>query len=80
MNQFAGNDRRLQHAGSLNIEQFFHPLIDFASTPTTKKFDPSEENLSEEELAIYDIITRPSPDANVETNLVKALAKNLLAS
>lgn len=67
------------NAGSLNIEQFFTQLIDFANTLDEEENRSVRENLTEEELAIYDIITRPSPElTDVETSLVKALAKDLL--
>jgi len=67
------------NAGSLNIEQFFTQLIDFANTLDEEENRSVRENLTEEELAIYDIITRPSPElTDVETGLVKALAKDLL--
>lgn len=67
------------NAGSLNIEQFFAELIEFANTLDEEENRSVRENLTEEELAIYDIITRPSPElTDVETSLVKALAKELL--
>lgn len=67
------------NAGSLNVEEFFTQLIDFANTLDQEESRSMREDLTEEELAIYDIITRPSPElTDVEAGLVKALAKDLL--
>ena len=60
--------------------EFFDRLVQF-----TKELDEEErralaENLTEEELAIYDLITRPAPElTDAETKLVKAIAHELLA-
>lgn len=68
------------NSGSLNVEEFFDRLVQF-----TKELDEEErralaENLTEEELAIYDLITRPAPElTDAETKLVKAIAHELLA-
>ena len=51
------------NSGSLNVEAFFDRLVQF-----TKELDEEErralaENLTEEELAIYDLIMRPAPNS-----------------
>ncbi len=67
------------NAGSLNIEQFFAQLIEFANTLDEEERRGLAEHLTEEQLAIYDLITRPAPELTAaETQSVKGIAQHLL--
>ena len=66
--------------GALSIEQLFAELVTF-----TKDLDDEEqrhlrEQISEEELAVFDILTRPGPDLTApEIESIKKVCKDLLA-
>ncbi|MFA4828017.1 MAG: type I restriction endonuclease subunit R [Thermodesulfovibrionales bacterium] len=65
------------NSGSMNIENLFEELLDFV-----KKLDEEEqrgikENLSEEELALFDLLKKPKL-IKKETDQVKLAAKKLL--
>jgi type I restriction enzyme R subunit len=65
--------------GSRNIEQLFEELLKLSNS-----LDEQErhvrENLSEEELVMFDILTRPAPElTTAERDEVKKIAKDLLA-
>jgi type I restriction enzyme, R subunit len=68
------------NAGSSNVEAFFAKLMAF-----TKKLNEEEkrgiaENLTEEELVIFDLLTRPEINlTKQEKNAVKNVAKSLLS-
>lgn len=67
------------NAGSKNIEAFFAELVDFAQTLKEEEKRSIAEGLSEEELAIFDILTKPTPKlTKKEEEKVKEVAKGLL--
>lgn len=67
------------NAGSINLEFFFAELMKFAQSLNEEEKRTVSENLSEEELAIFDILTRPEPSlSDKEEQEVKKVAKELL--
>ncbi len=67
------------NAGSLNIDEFFQRLLDFAESLNDEEKRSVAEQLSEEELALFDILTKPRLDlSDKETKQVKKAAKHLL--
>ena len=67
------------NAGSRNIEEIFRELLNLASILTQEQTRHMRENLSEEELTIFDILTRPGPDLTPEEQEeVKKVARQLL--
>jgi len=68
------------NAGSRSIEQLFEELLTLSNSLDEEEARHVRENLSEEELVIFDILTRPAPDlAPDERAEVKKVAKDLLA-
>ena len=68
------------NAGSRNIESFFHELKNFARNLSAEEQRTIAENLSEEELAIFDILTRPEPPlTDKERESVKKVAREMIA-
>ena len=69
------------NAGSLNIDEFFQRLMAFAESLNEEEKRSVAEGLTEEELALFDILTKPSIDlSDKETRLVKKAAKALLGA
>jgi type I restriction enzyme R subunit len=67
------------NAGSMNVETFFQQLLDFSNALTQEEARSLTEGLSEEQLAIFDILTRPAPElSDNETAQVKRVAAELL--
>lgn len=67
------------NAGSRNIEQLFEELIKLSHSLDAEQSRHVRENLSEEELVIFDILTRPAPElSNDERTEVKKVARELL--
>jgi type I restriction enzyme R subunit len=67
------------NAGSLNVENFFQELLNFSKALTEEEARSLAEGLSEEQLAIFDILTRPAPElSDNETAQVKRVAAELL--
>jgi type I restriction enzyme R subunit len=67
------------NAGSRNIDEIFRELLDLSSILTKEQARHVRENLSEEELTIFDILTRPGPDlTDPEREEVKKVARQLL--
>ncbi len=65
--------------GSRNIEQTLEDLLQFAQTLSHEQERHIREHLSEEELTIFDILTRPGPDLSPEEREeVKKVARQLL--
>lgn len=61
-------------------ESFFKELMAFAQDLTEEEQRAARENLSEEELAIFDLLTQPEPKlTDKEKDQVKKVAKELLA-
>ena len=69
------------NAGSKNIEAFFEELVRFAQSLTEEEQRGTRIGLSEEELAVFDILTRPGPKlSKKEEAQVKKVCKDLLRS
>ncbi len=67
------------NSGSLNIEVFFKQLVDLTADLQVEDQRAIRENLSEEELALFDILTKPVPElADKERAQVKKVCKELL--
>ena len=67
------------NAGSRNIDDIFRELLDLSGILTEEQTRHVRENLSEEELTIFDILTRPGPDLTTEEHdEVKKVARQLL--
>jgi type I restriction enzyme R subunit len=69
----------LYNAGSRNIEEIFEELVKFAKTLSEEQQRHVRENVTEEELVIFDILTRPAPELTTEERAeVKKIARDLL--
>jgi type I restriction enzyme R subunit len=67
------------NAGSLNTEEFFKRLVAFARDLQEEEKRAIKENLTEEELTIFDLLTKPSMKLTKrEEDDVKKVAKELL--
>ena len=67
--------------GAVDVETFFKQLMQFAQELDEEEQRHIAENLSEEELAIFDLITRPDAQLTADqTREVKRIARDLLAT
>jgi type I restriction enzyme R subunit len=67
------------NAGSRNVEELFDALVKFAQHLNEEEQRCIAENLSEEELAVFDILTRPGPNlSDKEKKEVKRIAHEML--
>jgi len=67
------------NSGSVNIEEFFNRLTDFAQELNDEEKRAIGEQLSEEELALFDLLTKPDPElTKKERKRVKKTARDLL--
>jgi type I restriction enzyme R subunit len=67
--------------GALNIEDLFNQLVDFAQSLTAEEKRATREELTEEELALFDILMKPTLSlTNAETKQVKRIARELLVT
>ncbi len=67
------------NAGSRNIEQLFEELLKLSKGLNDEEERHVRENLTEEELVIFDILTRPAPELSTdERAAVKKVARDLL--
>jgi type I restriction enzyme, R subunit len=67
------------NSGSANIEDLFQKLLDLTKSLNEEEQRHVRENLSEEELVILDILTRPSPALGAEErDEVKKVTRQLL--
>jgi type I restriction enzyme R subunit len=67
------------NAGSLNIDEYLRRLIELSQTLTAEEQRAVAEDLTEEELAIFDLLTKPEPALTAEERaVVKGSAKRLL--
>ena len=67
------------NAGSRNIEDLFAELLALSRTLNDEQQRHVRERLSEEELVVFDILTRPAPELGPEERAeVKKVAKELL--
>jgi type I restriction enzyme R subunit len=68
------------NAGSRNIEELFEELLELSRNLSDEQQRHVRENMSEEELVIFDILTRPAPElSSQERAEVKKIARELLA-
>ncbi|MEO8360706.1 MAG: type I restriction endonuclease subunit R, partial [Vicinamibacteria bacterium] len=68
------------NAGSKNIEELFEELLKLSHSLTDEQQRHVREAMSEEELVIFDILTRPAPELSIsERAEVKKVARDLLA-
>ncbi len=69
------------NSGSLNAEELFHRLKTFAGKLTQEEQRAVSEQLSEEELTLFDLLTKPDIELNEKDKIkVKATARDLLAT
>ncbi|MBI4676606.1 MAG: type I restriction endonuclease subunit R [Elusimicrobia bacterium] len=67
------------NAGSRNIDELFKELLSLSRALTKEENRHVRENLEEEELTVFDILTRPGPDLSPqERDEVKKVTKHLL--
>ena len=67
------------NAGSRNIEELFEELVKLSRNLSEEQQRHVRENMTEEELVIFDILTRPAPELSAEErNEVKKVARVLL--
>ncbi len=68
------------NAGSMNTETFFQELLKFSETLTEEEARSVSEGLTEEQLAIFDLLMRPAPELSEDEKAqVKRVAEELLA-
>ncbi|MFJ4067003.1 type I restriction endonuclease subunit R [Pseudomonas sp. NPDC089996] len=68
------------NAGSRSIEELYQELLDLTKNLNQEQERHVRENVTEEELVIFDILTRPAPDLSPEElAAVKKAARDLLA-
>ena len=68
------------NAGSRSIEELFEELVKLSNSLNDEQERHVRENMSEEELVIFDILTRPAPALTTEERVeVKKTARELLA-
>jgi len=69
------------NAGSLNAEEFFQQLLAFAQSLNKEEQRGMSEQLNEEELALFDLLTKPQIDMSAaDREKVKATARELLST
>lgn len=67
------------NAGSRSIDELFEELVKLSNSLDDEQERHMRENMSEEELVIFDILTRPAPDLSAaERAEVKKAARELL--
>ena len=68
------------NAGSRSIEELYDELLKISNSLDKEQERHVRENMSEEELVIFDILTRPAPELSTEERTeVKKVARELLA-
>lgn len=68
------------NAGSRNIEELFQELLNLSRNLSDEQQRHVRENMTEEQLVIFDILTRPAPELSPEEQAeVKKVARHLLA-
>lgn len=69
------------NSGTKNIDAFFSQLVSFAQALTTEEKRAIAENLSEEELAVFDILIRPNLKLSAkEKKKVREVSQQLLTA
>jgi type I restriction enzyme R subunit len=68
------------NAGSRSIEELFDELLRLSNGLNEEQTRHVRENMTEEELVVFDILTRPAPELSTEERAeVKKVARELLA-
>jgi len=68
------------NAGSLNVQQYFDELVKLSHSLTEEEARAVSAGFTEEQLAVFDLLTRPGPDLTAdEEQQVKRVAEELLA-
>ena len=68
------------NAGSRSIEEMYYELLNLSNSLNDEQERHVRENMTEEELVIFDILTRPAPElSDSERTEVKKAARELLA-
>jgi type I restriction enzyme R subunit len=69
------------NSGAKSIEDLFAELVSLSQDLSEEEQRHMRESISEEELAVFDILTRPGPDlSDDEKKTVKMVCKNMLAT
>jgi type I restriction enzyme R subunit len=67
------------NSGSRNIEELFKDLVELSKGLSSEQERHLRENLSEAELTVFDVLTRPGPELSAEEReQVKKVARQLL--
>jgi len=67
------------NAGSRNIDELLKDLLNFTRELTVEEQRHVRESLSEEELTVFDVLTRPGPELSADERAqVKLVARHLL--
>ena len=67
------------NAGTMNTEEFFRRLVDFAKSLDEEESRAVAEQLSEEELAVFDVLTKPEMEMKpAQIKQIKKVAQDLL--
>jgi type I restriction enzyme R subunit len=67
------------NSGSANVEQFFNELVEFAKTLNEEERRSVAEGLNEEELTLFDILTKPDMKlTKAQEKEIKKVAKELI--
>jgi type I restriction enzyme R subunit len=67
------------NAGSMNVQTYFEELVALSQALTHEEARALSEGLNEEQLAVFDLITRPGPELSAEEEKqVKRVAEELL--
>ena len=67
------------NVGAMQIEQLFQQLLDLSRTLSDEQARHVREQLTEDELVVFDLLTRPGPElTSVERDEVKKVARQLL--
>ncbi len=68
------------NSGSMQIQHLFEELLNFSQGLDEEATRHVREQLTEEELVVFDLLTRPGPDLTAkERDKVKAVAREMLA-
>jgi type I restriction enzyme R subunit len=68
------------NSGALSIEEFFTELVTLTKDLSSEEQRHLREAITEEELAVFDILTRPGPDlTTAESDAIKKICRDLLA-
>src|SRR5437764_5365689 len=68
------------NAGSLNVEQYFDELVKLSRSLTEEEARAVSAGLTEEQLAVFDLLTRPGPNLSPDEEAqVKRVAEEVLA-